>query len=175
MKEKKKSFILYDSDIACVHLLTTVQAGQLLQAIANLRTDGVAPDFGDDAALKILFHQIASHIAINEEKYQKICERNAAIARKRWSSKHSEDANAYESIPEDTKLYLNDNKNENENENENENDNDNDDVNVNGSFRSFSLNEAIKKPDFDISSVESLFRSAGAMANLKPHRDSSLS
>ena len=173
MKEKKKSFILYDSDIACVHLLTTVQAGQLLQAIANLRTDGVSPDFGDDAALKILFHQITSHIAINEEKYQKICERNAAIARKRWSSKRSEDANAYESIPEDTKLYLNDN--ENENENENENDNDNDDVNVNGSFRSFSLNEAIKKPDFDISSVESFFRSAGAMANLKPHRDSSLS
>ena len=65
--------------------------------------------------------------------------------------------------------------NDNDNEDDNENDNDNDDVNVNGSFRSFSLNEAIKKPDFDISSAESFFRSAGAMANLKPHRDSSLS
>ena len=199
MKEKKKSFILYDDDIACVQHLTTAQAGKLLQAIVNLRVDGEVPDFGNDAALKILFHQITTHITMNEEKYQKTCERNAKIARQRWNSKGTEDvstyeivpkdANAYERIPKDTKRCYNDNENENDNKNNNDNvyDNKNDNVNeienenanVNESenenepLRPFSINEAIKKPDFDMSSVESFFASAAAMANQAPHRGSS--
>lgn len=197
MKEKKKSFILYDDDIACVQHLTTAQAGKLLQAIVNLRIDGEVPDFGNDAALKILFHQITTHITMNEEKYQKTCERNAKIARQRWNSKGTEDvstyeivpkdANAYERIPKDTKRCYNDNENDNKNNNdnvydnkndnvneiENENENVNESENENKPLRPFSINEAIKKPDFDMSSVESFFASAAAMANQAPHRGSS--
>ena len=180
MKVKKKSFILYDDDVSCVEHLSTQQAGQLLKAIVNLRATGEVPDFGSDAALKILFHQITTHIAINEERYQKICERNSQIARKRWDTKDTsayesvpKDASAYESVPESTKRCLNDNDNDNVNDNKNDIDNDNVNDNVNEPHHIFDLNEEIKKPDFDMSSVENFFRSAERNAMKKLHQGSS--
>ena len=198
MKTKKKSFILYDDDIACVSHLTTKQAGKLLQAIVNLRINGEVPDFGDDAALKILFHQITTHIALNEEKYQKTCEKNAEIARKRWNSKEAkatekdantdqnvpENANAYEEAPKSTKRCYNDNENKNKNENnydyDNKNVNVNDNVNKkdNGNGKDnersyFSTLGAFKKPNYDMSSVENFFASAASVTDPKPHRGSS--
>ena len=193
MKAKKKSFILYDDDISCVEHLTTMQAGKLLKALVNLRIYGEVPDLGNDAALKILFQQITSHISINEEKYQQICERNALIARKRWNRKDTEDASAYENVPKDASAYenvpestkrcYNENENDNKNDyvydnknvnvNETENENANVGKNENEPYRAFSLSEAIKKPDFDMSSVESFFASAAAIANQEPHQGSS--
>ncbi len=136
MTSKKKSFILYDGDIECVEHLTTKQAGLLLKAIVNLRVTGEAPDFGDDVALKILFHQITSHIAMNEEKYRQSCERNAKAARKRWQSKAMQkDAHASTRMQTDANECYNDNDNDNENVIDNDidnvNENENDDVNEN--------------------------------------------
>ena len=128
MKTKQKSFILYDDDLECVQHLTTEQAGQLLKAIVNLRSTGEVPDFGDDTALKILFHQIAIHIAINEEKYRQSCERNAQAARKRWKD-NTKQNNAYAS--ECMRTHANGCYNDNDNDNDNDIDIDIDIDNVN--------------------------------------------
>ncbi|MBO5937711.1 MAG: hypothetical protein J6V06_09750 [Clostridia bacterium] len=185
MKEKKKSFILYDDDIECVSHLTTKQAGKLLQAIVNLRINGEVPDFGNDAALKILFHQITSHIALNEEKYKIICEQRALSAKKRWEARENKqnDANASNPMQTDANRCYNDNENENKNdivnEYENENEYETENENANGNEKdnealcAFSIDEAIKKPNYDMSSVENFFASATAMANQGLHRGSS--
>jgi hypothetical protein len=127
MSNKKKSFILYDGDIECVDHLTTNQAGLLLKAIVNLRMTGEMPDFDDDTALKILFHQISSHMAMNEEKYRQTCERNAKAAQKRWQSKSvPKNTDASERIKTDANRCYNDNDNDNGIDIDNVNDMDND-------------------------------------------------
>ena len=129
MKTKQKSFILYDDDVECVTHLSTNQAGQLFKAIANLRITGEVTDFGGDTALKILFHQISNHIAINEEKYRQTCERNAQAARKMWKDKSKQThTHASECMRTHANASYNDNDNDidNDNENDNENENEND-------------------------------------------------
>ncbi len=81
----KGSFILYDVDLNSVGFLTENQAGKLFLSLAKYRLCGVEPDFSDDIALKILFHQISEHIAINEEKYKEACAKKSEAAKKRWN------------------------------------------------------------------------------------------
>ncbi len=118
---KKGSFILYDTDLESLEFLTDEQAGQLFRALAQYRTEGAEPDFGDDAALKILFRQFRVHIEINEEKYKALCEKRSQAANKRWNG---DNANACKDMQTNAKLCLNDNVNVNDNDNVNVNDND---------------------------------------------------
>lgn len=85
---KKGTFIVYDVDLQSIRFITEEQAGKLFKALAAYRLNSEAPDFGDDTALKILFHQFSEHIAINEEKYKETCRKNAESAKKRWENKN---------------------------------------------------------------------------------------
>lgn len=126
MKTKQKSFIFYDSDLECVEFLSNKQIGTLFKAIAKYRLEEVLPDFSEDAALNILFHQITTHMAMNEEKYKTICEQRSLAARKRWDAKEKEmvqeDANASKCIQDDAKRCYNDNVNDIDNDIDNVND-----------------------------------------------------
>lgn len=95
----KGSFIVYDVDLQSLDYLTYEQIGRLFSALSKHRLQGIKPDFGDDRALQILFHQMSEHIAINEEKYKATCKRNAESAKKRWSDKN--DARACAGMPTD--------------------------------------------------------------------------
>lgn len=169
MSKKKKSFILYDDDIACISHLTIKQSGKLLQAIVNLRINGEVPDFGDDAALKILFHQITSHISMNEEKYKIVCEQRALSAKKRWDTKeHMQNdanackpmqmhANAYKAMQSDANRCYNDNDNDNDNGIDIDNVNDMDNDIENGASAPTSYNCA-EPPDITVDSLLAKYR-----------------
>ena len=126
MKNTQKSFVFYDDDIKCIEYLSVEQAGLLFQAIAASRLGRKIPDITNDQAVSILFHQISSHIAINEEKYRLSCERNAKAAQKRWQNKNMQsNSNASECIKTNANGCYNDNDNDNYNDNDNDNDIDN--------------------------------------------------
>lgn len=127
---KKGSFILYDVDLESVAYLSDAQAGKLFKALQKFRSDGTLPDFGDDAALQIVFHQIREHIAINEEKYKAVCEKNRQKAKSRWAKNDSDDkknyAGACSSIPVHAGACLYDNDTDNDNGTVNDTGTDND-------------------------------------------------
>ena len=110
---KKGTFLLYDIDLESITYLSDMQMARLLRAIIGYRLKGETTDFSDDAALKIIFHQITEHISLNEEKYKTLCEKNSEIAKKRWAKQKASDnedipthTSEYESIPKDTNLCL---------------------------------------------------------------------
>ena len=121
----KGSFILYDKDLQGVLLLSEYQAGKLFKALAKYRLEGEKTSFGNNLTLTVLFQQFIDHIAINEEKYKALCERNAQSARKRWNNRESDDS-VCAGMPTHASACIYDNDNDNDNENDNDNDNDND-------------------------------------------------
>ena len=129
----KGSFIIYDTDLKSVRLLNEYQAGRLFLAISSYRLEGEEPNLDDDLALKILYQQLIDHISINEKKYDELCKRNSAFAKKRWQQTKAENydnsvptyADACAGMPTYANACINDNVNDNDN------DNDNDNVNVN--------------------------------------------
>ncbi len=129
---KKGSFILYDTDLKGLDYLSDIQAGKLFKAIAKYRLEGTKQKQGNNPAVNILYHQIIEHIAINEEKYMAVCNRNSESAKKRWRRKEDvndvnnmpSDASECECIQKDTKLCLYDNVNDIDNDNDNDTDTD---------------------------------------------------
>lgn len=123
---KKGSFILYDSDLQGVLLLTVHQAGKLLKALAKYRLEGIESDFGNDVAVAILYRQIIDHIAINEEKYNEACKKRSETMKKKWNErKNTENGSTlYSTIDKSSDSYIYDNDNYNENDIDNVNDND---------------------------------------------------
>lgn len=125
----KGSFILYDTDLESVEFLNENQRGRLFSALLNYRLHSEQPDLNDDVAVKILFHQMRDHIAINEKKYKEICEKRSEASKKRWSaendSKIQMNANEYKCTEKNANVYLNDNENDNDIVNDIENDNEN--------------------------------------------------
>ncbi len=122
----KGSFIIYDSDLESLDILTRTQTGKLFKALAAYRLEGKTPDFGNDKAVSILFQQMITHITINEEKYQSACKKRSEAMKKRWNKQKEDYSGLYSTIEEDSRLYINDNDNENDNLNGNVNDYDND-------------------------------------------------
>ena len=112
----KGSFIVYDVDLQSLDYLTYEQIGRLFSALSKHRLQGIKPDFGDDRALQILFHQMSEHIAINEEKYKATCKRNAESAKKRWSDKN--DARACAGMPTDANACVYDTDTDTDNDND---------------------------------------------------------
>ena len=108
----KGTFIFYDIDFESLEFLSKEQVGELFIGLSQYRLKGIEPDFGNDGALKIIFHQIKEHIRLNEEKYQSICKRNSESAKKRWENKKN--AAACEGIQADTKRCLYDTDTETE-------------------------------------------------------------
>ena len=126
----KGSFILYDTDLKSVKLLSENQAGRLFLGLATYRLDGISPDFNDDLALRVLYQQIDDHIKINEKKYDELCKRNSAFAKKRWQQSKTENYNSSMPMYADACAGMPTYANACLNDNDNVNDNDNDNVNV---------------------------------------------
>ena len=109
----KGTFILYDIDLESLEFLSKEQVGELFTGLAQYRLKDIQPEFGNDGALKIIFHQITEHIRLNEEKYQSVCKRNSESAKKRWANKKN--ACECEGIQADTKRCLYDTDNDTDN------------------------------------------------------------
>ena len=104
----KGTFILYDIDLESIDYLSDPQVSRLFRAIIKYRLKGITPDFSDDAALKIIFHQISEHIALNEKKYKETCKKNSESAKKRWANqKGSASENQYKDMPKHTRACEN--------------------------------------------------------------------
>ena len=94
----KGTFIMYDIDLMSIQYLTNEQTGRLFRALLDYRTKGTVSDFEDDAALKIIFHQMVEHISLNEKKYKQMCEKKSESMKKRWNAGNHR--SAYTSIEE---------------------------------------------------------------------------
>lgn len=81
---KRKSFLMHIDSLDILDDLTDEQAGQLFKAIKSHHT-------GDSLELsplvKIAFSPFKNQFARDEEKYQKLCEKNRLIAEKRYTTK----------------------------------------------------------------------------------------
>ena len=111
----KGSFILYDKDLQGVMLLSDYQAGKLFKALAKYRLEGELTSFGNNLTLTVIFQQLVDHIAINEEKYKALCERNAQSAKKRWNKALSDDG-LCAGMPTYASVCIYDNDNDNGND-----------------------------------------------------------
>lgn len=81
--ENRKSFMIYYNWQHLFNSLSDEKAGQLLKALFVYVIDGVVPSYEDDA-LQGIFDYMSNQLAIDREKYEAICEKNAASAAKRW-------------------------------------------------------------------------------------------
>lgn len=117
----KGSFILYDKDLQGVMLLSDYQAGKLFKALAKYRLEGEITSFDNNLTLTVMFQQLIDHIAINEEKYKALCERNAQSAKKRWNKALSDDG-LCAGMPTYASACIYDNDNDNDNDDDNDND-----------------------------------------------------
>lgn len=114
---EKKSFVLYNDCRRHIEKLSDNDAGQLFKAIFAF-ADGEEPQNLSDVA-DMCFSFISDQMLRDREKYKERCEKNAEIARRRWSKSN---ANECERIPTDTKNADTDNDNDTVNDTENVND-----------------------------------------------------
>ena len=94
----KGTFILYDIDLESIDYLSDPQVSRLFRAIIKYRLKGITPDFSDDAALKIIFHQISEHIALNEKKYKETCQKKSIAMKKRWETSNKNSIEDYRTL-----------------------------------------------------------------------------
>ena len=87
-KQSDIAFLMMKEWREQLSLLNDEQRGRLLTAIYDFQCDGV--DFEtDDAILKMLWVSIKQVFAINNKKYETVCQINKENARKRWSEKNA--------------------------------------------------------------------------------------
>lgn len=80
----KKSIIIYADCIAILEELTYEQAGRLFKAILSYVNDEPVTETEDDPAVKMAFKVLKNQIDRDSDKYAEKCEKNRAIAQKRW-------------------------------------------------------------------------------------------
>lgn len=109
----RESFILYTSYQNHIELLTNEQRGILFTAILRYQAGTELPEM--DGMTNMLFSVIKTDLDKNNEKYDKVCERNAQNIRKRWNTKNTSGTSG---IEPNTKNTYNDNEYDNDNHNE---------------------------------------------------------
>ena len=97
-----KSFVMYIDNKKQVEMLSDDQAGKLLKALFAYAEYGERLET-DDGMLQMAFSFIASTIERDFEKYQKVCERRADNARKRWEQRQKEEESKKQEQKQDTK------------------------------------------------------------------------
>ncbi len=121
MGEKRKSFVMYTEYKEHLQLLTLEQLGSLIFALFEYAENGTEIDT-DNAVLKIAFSFIRAQMDRDDEKYQKICERN----RQNGKGGGRPSKNPVGFLGTEKTLNDNDNKNYNKNKNYYDNVNKND-------------------------------------------------
>lgn len=111
----KKSIIIYADCIAILEELTYEQAGRLFKAILSYVNEEPVTEIEGDLALKMAFKVLKNQIDRDTEKYVEKCEKNRAIAQKRWE-RIRENTNAYERKRTHTNVTDNDTENDSDSE-----------------------------------------------------------
>lgn len=82
--EKKANFIMYLDYEEHFSFLTDKEIGLLMRGIFQYVRTGEIPDFKKSKTLNMAFSFIKTNIDIDNQKYQKKCEKNKQIAEERW-------------------------------------------------------------------------------------------
>ena len=100
-KEKRKSFLLYESQRSLIGLLGEAERAALLTAIYDyVATEEHAPL--PTAAAEVAFAAIKVQLDIDTERYEEICESRRAAANARWE-KEQKDEKPLPKVPEKEK------------------------------------------------------------------------
>ena len=114
----RDSFVLYCSLLKPVQGLSDEALGRLFRALYDYQTTG-SEDVAEDIAIP--FAYIVNQFRIDEEKYERICNRNMANGLKGGAPRGNQNARkTTQNNPKQPKTTQND-PNDNDNENENEN------------------------------------------------------
>lgn len=111
----KKSIIIYADCIAILEELTNEQAGRLFKAILSYVNEEPVTETEGDPAVKMAFKVLKNQIDRDTEKYVEKCEKNRAIAQKRWE-RIRENTNAYERKRTHTNVTDNENDSDSDSE-----------------------------------------------------------
>lgn len=82
--EKKANFIMYLDYEEHFSFLSDKEIGILMRGIFQYVRTGVIPEFKNSKTLNMAFSFIRTNIDIDNQKYQKKCEKNKQIAEERW-------------------------------------------------------------------------------------------
>ena len=85
-KKEKPGVMLYYELRPVLRRLSTEQCGKLLRAIMDYAQDGIAPDFGEDAALEVAWDFMAARIDADTERYYMMSQARQEAAKKRWGN-----------------------------------------------------------------------------------------
>lgn len=124
----KDTFIVYTSYLERFAKLTNDQLGALFRAMLEYQSTGVEPTI-DDVTAGVCFGVVKFDMDANNEKYEKMCEKQRQNVLKRWEK---DDTIVYHGIPPYTTEYQNvpPCTKHTDNDSDNESDNDSDSVSV---------------------------------------------
>ncbi len=104
---EKKSFMLYYDYRQHLEILNNEQRGKLLMALFDFAELDELPDFNNDGMLKMAFSFMSSQIRRDNEKYEKMCQKQAENIKKRWEKNNiqndTKNTTVLNGIPNDTK------------------------------------------------------------------------
>ena len=89
MAKQKPGFMIYHDDVEALTALPDVQIGRMIRAMAAYSMTGRRPQ-GLCGKLAFVFSMLAKKVDRDNERYEQICIRRQAAARKRWAA--AEDA-----------------------------------------------------------------------------------
>ena len=124
----KKSFVIYENWAEVIKRLPTEEAGELIKAICDYKT-GTEYKIENPYMSAYFEGQIKPQLGVDDEKYQKKCERIAELNRKRKEQYRHEietksSRNRYEVVSDNDNDTVNDTDNDTDNVNVNDTDND---------------------------------------------------
>lgn len=111
---KRKSFLIHIDSLDILDDLTDEQAGQLFKAIKSHQK---GQSYELTPIVKIAFSPFKNQFARDDEKYEKLCEKNRLIAEKRYATKSTTGKSGNETKPIVTKST--DNKSDNKSDSDN--------------------------------------------------------
>lgn len=84
MKDKRKSFLLYNDCRPAVESLTDADAGQLFKAILAYTDEGREPGRGSPAYPLFLFFKV--QLDRDAEKFEEVCKKRSEAGKKGWEA-----------------------------------------------------------------------------------------
>ncbi len=118
MTSRRKSFVIHIDSLDILDDLTDEQAGKLFKAI---KANQLGHEIELDCITKIAFSPFRNQFIRDNDKYEKLCEKNRLIAVNRHSTKSTTGTNGNDSSPTVTKSTDNDSKNKSDSKSDSNN------------------------------------------------------
>lgn len=116
----KKSFLMYDNYGAMFQMLPDEMAGKLIKAIFAYRENGAL--MVEDPALKAVMAMVVDRMQEDEESYAETCERRRKAVENRWAKRKEVNTEVFDSIQEDTSVYMSIQENTNDTDSDSDSD-----------------------------------------------------